>query len=213
MKEKERVYYMLKEVYGTDEPIILSELTVEDMKTVTLRQEIMKLNEEGLIKRFDTGIYYIPSSSAFFGSSALSIEKVIRKKYLWDGNGCCGYIGGLLFANQMGLTTQVPSVYEVITNRATTDYRETKLSSQRIIIRKPYCRIDDDNASVLQFLDLLKDVDSVSEVEGKELTERLLTYMKRKNISFIDLKPFMGYYPERLYKNMYEVGLLDGVSA
>ena len=33
------------------------------------------------------------------------------------------------------------------------------------------------------------------------------------NIKFENMKPFLPYYPERIYKNMYEVGLLNGVSA
>ena len=38
-----------------------------------------------------------------------------KKKYLQDGVNCCGYVGGILFANQLGLTTQVPTLYEVYT--------------------------------------------------------------------------------------------------
>ena len=38
-------------------------------------------------------------------------------------------------------------------------------------------------------------------------------YMKKKEIKFDDMKPYLEYYPERIYKNMYEVGLLNGVSA
>ena len=51
------------------------------------------------------------------------------------------------------------------------------------------------------------------EVDGEELTNRLIGYMKKKNIKFESMKPFLPYYPERIYKNMYEVGLLNGVSA
>lgn len=52
----------------------------------------------------------------------------------------------------------------------------------------------------------------ISEVDGEELTKRLLGYMKKKNIGFESMKPFLPYYPDRIYKNMYEVGLLNGVS-
>ena len=206
------VYSYIEKNYKSNEPIFLSELSIPGIKAVSVRQQMKKLTEDGRLKRFDTGIYYIPKKSMFRSGSALSVDEVIRKKYLLDGASRCGYVGGMLFANQIGLTTQVPSAYEIYTNKATTEYRETKLANFRVILRKPYCEIDEDNAATLQFLDLIKEVVDISEVDGEELTNRLLGYMKKKNIGFESMKPFLSYYPERIYKNMYEVGLLNGVS-
>ena len=207
------VYEYIENKYKPNEPIFLAELDIPDMKPVSVRQQMKKLTEEGRLKRFDAGIYYIPKKSMFRSGSTLSIDEVIRKKYLQDGVNRCGYVGGILFANQLGLTTQVPALYEVYTNKATTEYRETKLANLRVILRKPYCEIDTKNAETLQFLDLIKEVVDISEVGGEELTKRLLGYMKKKNIVFESMKPFLPYYPDRIYKNMYEVGLLNGVSA
>ena len=206
------VYEYIENKYKPNEPIFLAELDIPDMKPVSVRQQMKKLTEEGRLKRFDAGIYYIPKKSIFRSGSTLSIDEVIRKKYLQDGVNRCGYVGGILFANQLGLTTQVPALYEVYTNKATTEYRETKLTNLRVILRKPYCEIDTENAETLQFLDLIKEVVDISEVDGEELTKRLLGYMKKKNIGFESMKPFLPYYPDRIYKNMYEVGLLNGVS-
>lgn len=207
------VYEYIENKYKPNEPIFLAELDIPDIKPVSVRQQMKKLTEEGRLKRFDAGIYYIPKKSMFRSGSTLSIDEVIRKKYLQDGVNRCGYVGGILFANQLGLTTQVPALYEVYTNKATTEYRETKLANLRVILRKPYCEIDTKNAETLQFLDLIKEVVDISEVDGEELTKRLLGYMKKKNIGFESMKPFLPYYPDRIYKNMYEVGLLNGVSA
>ncbi len=183
------------------------------MKAVSVRQQMKKLTESGQLKRFDTGVYYIPKKSMFRSSSTLSADEVIKKKYLADGGNCCGYVGGILFANQLGLTTQVPGVYEIYTNKATTEYRETQIANLRIILRKPYCKIDEKNAATLQFLDLLKEIVDISEVDGEELTNRLISYMRMKSIGFESMRQFLPYYPERTYKNMYEVGLLNGISA
>lgn len=206
------VYSYIEKNYKLNEPIFLSELNIPGMKAVSVRQQMKKLTEDGRLKRFDTGIYYIPKKSMFRSGSVLSVDEVIKKKYLLDGANRCGYVGGMLFANQLGLTTQVPGAYEIYTNKATTEYRETKLANLRVILRKPYCEIDENNVATLQFLDLIKEVVDISEVDGEELTNRLLGYMKKKNIGFESMKPFLSYYPERIYKNMYEVGLLNGVS-
>lgn len=207
------VYRYIENNYQLNEPIFLSELNIPGMKAVSVRQQLKKLTESGRLKRFDTGIYYIPKKSMFRSGSTLSVDEVIRRKYLTDGENCCGYVGGILFANQLGMTTQVPRAYEIYTNKATTEYRETKLANLRVILRKPYCAIDEKNAVMLQFLDLLKEIVDISEVDGEELTNRLISYMKKKSIGFENMRQFLTYYPERIYKNMYEVGLLNGVSA
>ena len=123
----------------------------------------------------------------------------------------CGYIGGVAFANQLGLTTQVPMTYEVVTNKATKDYRETKLANSRIILRKPRVTIDENNYRILQFLDLIKDIDYYSEVSGEELQKRLIAYMTGCAMMFSDLEPYLQYYPDRIYKNLYETRLLYGI--
>lgn len=207
------VYSYIENNYRANEPIFLSELNIPGMKAVSVRQQMKKLMESGQLKRFDTGIYYIPRKSMFRSGSTLSVDEVIKKKYLTDGENCCGYVGGILFANQLGLTTQVAGVYEIYTNKATTEYRETQIANLRVILRKPYCEIDEKNVATLQFLDLLKEIVDISEVDGEELTNRLISYMKMKSIGFGSMKQFLPYYPERIYKNMYEVGLLNGVSA
>ena len=199
------VYRYIENNYQLNEPIFLSELNIPGMKAVSVRQQLKKLTE--------SGIYYIPKKSMFRSGSTLSVDEVIRRKYLTDGENCCGYVGGILFANQLGMTTQVPRAYEIYTNKATTEYRETKLANLRVILRKPYCAIDEKNAVMLQFLDLLKEIVDISEVDGEELTNRLISYMKKKSIGFENMRQFLPYYPERIYKNMYEVGLLNGVSA
>ena len=207
------VYNYIKSNYKENEPILLSELSISGLKPVSIRQQIKKLTETGLLKRFDTGIYYLPGKSIFRSGSALSVDDVIQKKYLADNTGRCGYLGGILFANRLGLTTQNPSLYEVYTNKATTDYRQTQIGNLRVILRRPYCEIDESNAATLQFMDLLKEIDEVAEINGNELTDRLLSYMQKNNIKFENIKTFLPYYPDRIYKNMYEVGLLDGISA
>ena len=207
------LYKYIRENYQENEPIFVSEIQIEGMTDVNLRQQIKKLADSGKIRRFDTGIYFIPKETMFRSGSQLSPYKVIEKKYLQNEKQRCGYIGGLMFANQMGLTTQVPMVYEVVTNKATKDYRETMLGKTRVIIRKPRVKVTEENYKPLQFLDLMKDIDNYSEVEGEQLQKRLLRYMQEINLHFYMLEPYLSYYPDRIYKNMYETRLLYGISS
>lgn len=207
------LYDYLINNYGENEPIFLGNIQIEGMSNANIRQQVKKLTDEGKLKRFDTGIYFIPKKSIFRSGSQLSKEKVIEKKYLADMDERCGYMSGLMFANQMGLTTQVPMVYEVVTNKATKDFRETELANSKVIVRKPRVPVTENNYKVLQFLDLIKDVDFLSELTGEALGKRLYRYMKDVGLEFTMFVPFLPYYPDKIYKNMYEVGLLNGVSA
>lgn len=211
--ENMSLYDYLINNYGENEPIFLVNIQVEGMSNPNLRQQIKKLTDEGKLKRFDTGIYFIPKKSIFRSGSQLSKEKVIEKKYLADMDERCGYMSGLMFANQMGLTTQVPMVYEVVTNKATKDFRETEIANSKVIVRKPRVPVTDNNYKILQFLDLIKDIDFLSELTGEALGKRLTRYMKEVGLEFTMFVPFLPYYPDKIYKNMYEVGLLYGVSA
>ena len=120
----------------------------------------------------------------------------------------CGYVSGLMFFNQMGLTTQIPMMYEVVSNKATNDYRETSLAKSRVIVRKPKVPIIEKNYKVLQFLDMLKDVDVYSEVTGKQLQDRLYRYMDVANLSISEMEPYFSYYPDKLYKNLVETRVI-----
>ena len=177
----ETLYEYLLDNYKENEPIFLADLQVDGMTRTNVRQQIKKLTDTGKVKRFDNGIYFLPKKTIFKSGSQLAPEKVLECKYLRDKDERCGYVSGLMFFNQMGLTTQVPMMYEVVSNKATNDYRETSLAKSRVIVRKPKVPVTEKNYKALQFLDMLKDVDVYSEVTGKPLQDRLYRYMDDAN--------------------------------
>lgn len=210
----EILYQYILDNYKQNEPIFLADLQIEGLSNVNLRQQIKKLVDTGKLKRFDKGIYFLPKKTIFKSGSQIAPESVLEYKYLRDKSKRCGYISGLMFFNQMGLTTQVPMLYEVVTNKATNEYRETSLAKSKVIVRRPKVTITEDNYKVLQFLDLLKDVDVYSEVTGKPLQERLCQYMNDIDISIAEMEPYFSYYPNKLYKNLIETRVIfNGVLA
>lgn len=210
----EMLYQYILDNYKQNEPIFLADLQIEGLSNVNLRQQIKKLVDTGKLKRFDKGIYFLPKKTIFKSGSQIAPESVLEYKYLRDKSKRCGYMSGLMFFNQMGLTTQVPMLYEVVTNKATNEYRETSLAKSKVIVRRPKVTITEDNYKVLQFLDLLKDVDVYSEVTGKPLQERLCQYMNDIDISIAEMEPYFSYYPNKLYKNLIETRVIfNGVLA
>lgn len=204
--------YLLK-TFGKNEPIFVSDIRYAGMTDNNIRQQILYCVSSGKLRRYDTGIYYIPEESIFKSVSQLSQNSVIEKKYLLSDNSRFGYLSGINFANSIGITSQVPASYEVVTNKASKEYRETRLASAKIILRKPRVEINSSNYKSLQFLDLMKDIDLYSEFEGKELNKKIKTYMSKAKIKFSDLEKFLPLYPDKIYRNMYKVGVLNGISS
>lgn len=204
----ETLYEYLLDNYKENEPIFLADLQVDGMTRTNVRQQIKKLTDTGKVKRFDNGIYFLPKKTIFKSGSQLAPEKVLECKYLRDKDERCGYVSGLMFFNQMGLTTQVPMMYEVVSNKATNDYRETSLAKSRVIVRKPKVPVTEKNYKALQFLDMLKDVDVYSEVTGKPLQERLYRHMDDAHLSISEMEPYFAYYPDKLYKNLVETRVI-----
>lgn len=207
----ETLYEYLLDNYKENEPIFLADLQVDGMTRTNVRQQIKKLTDTGKVKRFDNGIYFLPKKTIFKSGSQLAPEKVLECKYLRDKDERCGYVSGLMFFNQMGLTTQVPMMYEVVSNKATNDYRETSLAKSRVIVRKPKVPVTEKNYKALQFLDMLKDVDVYSELTGKPLQDRLYRYMDDANLSISEMEPYFAYYPDQY---LYEITqyLLNAIS-
>ena len=188
------LYEYLKYKYQPNEPIFLSNLNIEGISYNNIRQQIKKLVDGGLLIRYDNGIYFIPETTIFKSGSQLSFNKVVKEKYLLDeSKEQCGYISGVYFANAVGLTTQVPMKYDIVTNKATKDYREVKLAQSTIILRKPKIEITSANHLTLQFLDLIKDIDSLSELEGTSLNIKLKDYIQKANLHFKEIEKYLVF--------------------
>ena len=173
----------------------------------------MILTSSGKLNRYDTGVYYLPEESIFKSASSISQGSVIEKKYFYENKKRCGYFSGLSFANKIGATSQVPNVYEVTTNKATNDYRTLTLASSKIIIRKPKTTVTEENFKVLQLVDFIKDFELYSDLSVLDAKNCIQNYMKKSEISFLDIERYLNFYPDSIYKNMYKVGILNGSSS
>ncbi|MBQ7906293.1 MAG: hypothetical protein IJ361_11145 [Spirochaetaceae bacterium] len=206
-------FEFLKLNYKENEPIFISEIQYKNLNMNAIRQQILNLTNKNLLIRYDTGIYFIPGNSIFKSSNTLNQNKIIEKKYISNNDEVIGYFSGLNFANRIGLTTQVPNLYEVVSNKATCDYREIKIGTTKVILRKPRTVITIENHLELQFLDMIKEIDNLSFLDKDENKKIVLNYMNKAKISFEKLQKLLEFYPDKIYKNLYQVGVLNGVSA
>ena len=200
------VYDYIIENFKNGEPIFLSELPGESKDY--LRQEMKKLVDEGKLERLYNGVYYLSYVTILGTKGKISVDKYIEKKYLETDGKASGYITGLQMANKYGFTTQNPACYEVRSNEASTKQRKHEIDGNTIVVYKPVADINEENKAALQFLDLMLVIDKYSEISGAELVNKLKKYVETVGIDFSIVKKYLPLYPDRVYRNIYEGGLM-----
>lgn len=173
----------LAETYGYNEPIFINEISLNNVTDNALRQSFKRMIKSGDIMRFDTGIYYLPKASRLLKNSYLDPLKVIVRKYVQNGSDIFGYLSGAAFANQLGLTTQIPAVIEIVTNKEATKGRTAIIGNQKIRLKRTALPITKENAALLQFLDMVSQLEKYSELSLAESKQTLLTYARTKKFS------------------------------
>ena len=194
------------ENYTNGEPIFIDELPGNSKDY--LRQELKKLVDEGKLERLYNGVYYLPYLTILGTKGRLSVDKYIDKKYLNTNGGVSGYVTGLQLANKYGFTTQNSSCYEICSNEATTKQRKQDFDGNTIIVYKPVDTVTERNKTALQFLDLMTNIDKYSEIKGAELLKKLKKYIKTTGLDFSVVKEYLPFYPDKVYRNIYEGGLM-----
>lgn len=199
----------INKTFENAEPIFLSELPCHSQES--LRQEMKKLTDEGKLIRLYNGVYYKPYKTIIGTEGRMSIHKYIEKKYIYNNKKVSGFISGLGLYNKYGFTSQVPSVIEVTSNAATTKQRNINVDGYDIIVYKPIIEITDNNINELEFMSLMTDIDYFSEISGDELKIKLVEYINKKNIDFNIIKKYLPLFPDKIYKNLYNGGLMNAL--
>jgi hypothetical protein len=194
--------YILKN-FKKGEPIFLNEIPGSSMDVV--RQEMKRLTDDGRLERLYNGVYYIPYKTILGTDGKVSIDQFIEKKYLSVG----GFLTGLSLVNKYGFTSQNPSVYEICSNEATTKQRKLDIDGNNLIIYKPLSIITKENIRELEFLSLMSIIDKYSEISGDEYKNKLREYVNRVGINFVVVKEYISLFPNAVYKNIYEGGLMN----
>ncbi len=111
--------------------------------------------DKGQLERYENGVYYLAKESRLGGKAKLSANAVLRSRYIKDKGKVFGYISGIGLLNEVGLTTQVPNTYEVVTNReANTLIGE--VGKFKVVLKKPMVgEVDNNTLPILKTLDLI----------------------------------------------------------
>lgn len=203
---------MLKEYleknYGYDEPIFINEIRLDGINDNALRQYFKRMLKSGDLARFDTGIYYLPKASRLLKKSYLDPMKVIIRKYIQSTTEIYGYFAGATFANQIGLTSQMPATLEIITSKESTKGRIVTVGSQTVRLKRPAITVTAENARLLQFLDGVSQAEKYSELPPPETGILLKNYARRENFSKELLSGMISVITGSTAKKLIEWGII-----
>ena len=188
-------------IYGTNEPLLFEEIqsVLSRYSQQRIYQLIDKAISEQKLIRFENGIYYIPAIT-IYGISKINPGKVIYRKYIANKGKTYGYYSGLTLLNSLGLTTQVPNIIEVVTNKEASRVREIYVGKQKVRLRKARIPITKENAVALSVLELFNKLDP--KLYNKPDWRGVINYIKESKLDLKKILIFSSAYPARAVKNL-----------
>lgn len=199
----------LLDTYGRNEAILSHEIAFQGYSAPWIKKALKNLCDEGKVVRFERGVYYIPEDTPL-GRGRLDPRKVIAKKYICDGSGIIGYFSGLTFLNMLGLSSQMPNVLELYTNKEPSRVREVPVGSQRVLLRRARTAIDSDNAATLSFLELMNFTDAAFYDACKKKT--VAAYIEDNGITRSSIAKYAPCFPDRAMRTLVESGVVYDVA-
>lgn len=151
--------------------------------------------------RYQKGIYYKAIETPF-GLSNIDETKLIQEKYMINGKEIIGYESGPSYLNKIGLTTQMPDLTYIVTEKTRYSMVEKK---NKIYLVKPVTNINKENYRYLQFLDILDNKMKIN-IENEDYIKILRQYIKRFDLSFEKIIAYTKYYKNiNIYKYLSEI--------
>jgi hypothetical protein len=183
-------------------PIIKDE--IQDVLKInnehTLNQVLYYLVSFGILKRFENGIYYIPSSKKKFSQLEPSLNDVLQKKYLQNNQ---GIRTGAYLLYKYRFTSQVSTFYEILSNNVSKHTRSKHLYNGKVIVSYPPFDINNHNVKVLEFLELIKHMNYSDNTIVKS-KKQLQDIMSQSKLNLKDIINYSEYYKGKRYARFRE---------
>lgn len=206
------IYELLTEKYKEGEPIFFSDIYDGEISKSALTQRLTSLCKKGLLAKYDNGIYYIPKKTRLKSAVGPTADTIAKYKYISKNGKIDGYYSGNTFANQLGISTQVPQVVEIVSNNTNSAPRDVKIGNRRFKVKKPLISITNENVHILQMLDLLSNLDTYSDYDYDDVRKCFLKYIEAYKITRDDIDHYIRHFPLTAFRFYYELKL-DNVLA
>lgn len=149
------------------------DLKITKDQYITAAKALERLQKKGLIKKVANGKFYKPESTVF--GELKPSEAELLKPYLFEGNMRIAYITGASLYNQMGLTRQVASKIKIASRGRRIYVQAGNIKATPV---KSYVEVTNDNFQQLGFLDALKDINKISDLDPESAVVILSNMIK-----------------------------------
>ena len=166
--------------------------------------EQAKFND--ILTQYDTGVYYLPTTT-ILGKSIITSEEVMEKKYLKNNNDVFGVYCGLTLLNIFHVTTQVPATIEIVSNNESSKKRVIYVANRKYIVKRSRCKITSKNYAIYTILELFNSI-KANEKISKLTVNTVVEYFKKQNIEILELTKYIKYFPSKAVKNMMRSGVI-----
>lgn len=201
------IYDYIIQNYKEGEPIFFADLQREDISRSAVNQQLKTLCNKGKLVKYETGVYYMPKKSLLHSSVGISADIVAKYRFIARGGRIDGFYAGNTFANQIGISNQVPRVVEIVSNNTNSAPREVEIGNRRFYVKQPIVPVNADNVYVLQMLDLLKNLDTYLDETYETAKKKFTEYIQMHGIKRADVDAYIRKYPAVIFKNYYELEL------
>ncbi len=208
-KIKDVIFEYIKSNYDTKTPIFVSEIygAFPELGKGTIRSIFKRLKESGKLEMISIGVYALPNKGSVLKKTTVYAYDVIERKYLRNEKGdIVGYISGINFANQIGLTNQNAIVETIYSNNVSNKKRVITIKNYKLIVNSPRVKVTNDNYKLLQLLDLLNDFEKYSEIDLKQASKKLLKYISIIKLDEKQIESVVSKYPLKAQVNFYKIG-------
>lgn len=132
-----------------------------------------RLQKKGVVSRVSKGRFYKPKMTVF--GKKRPNEAELLKTYLYQNGQRIAYITGIRLYNQLGLTTQVPADIQIAGR-----FRRnlSGISFMKVSSVKSYADVSEDNYQMLGFLDAMKDLKQISDLNMRSALTIFKTRIK-----------------------------------
>lgn len=215
-KKKDIILEYIKNNYDNKTPIFVNDIYKEfaEISEGTIRSLFKRFSDAGVLEKVDNGVYALPNKESVLGKATVYVSNVIEKKYIRNEKGQrIGYISGINFSNQIGLTSQTASVNTIYSNNVSNKKRMTTLKNSRLIINAPRVEVTDQNYKLLQILDLLNDFEKYSEQDLKTASNKILAFLREIKLKNEEVELIVSNYPLEAQVKFYKIGGANAIAS
>ena len=193
MKISEYIAKQIKRI-PEDTTFGYEQLKIDKAKYVTAAKALERLIKKGVIKKVSKGTFYKPKMTVF-GESKPSDKEILRP-YLFQGNKRIAYITGVYLYNQLGLTTQMAFRIKIASLSKRIYINTGAIKATPV---KSYAEVTDENYELLGFLDAMKDLKIIPDLDVQSAVNILSNTIKKLNEQQIqEMFKYALRYPPRV---------------